>query len=100
LASLWSDGTLTRWTALPNFLAIAFAFPFGPALPGRTDGHAARPSCAQPSAARTTSAPHSSCAALYLRRALPARRRIASGDPVFARNSNFEFKAQISKIKR
>ncbi len=28
LARLWSDGTLTRWTALPNFLAIAFAFSF------------------------------------------------------------------------
>src|SRR4029079_6691991 len=39
LAGLGSDGTLTRWTALPNFLAIALPFPFGPAFPGRTDGH-------------------------------------------------------------
>jgi hypothetical protein len=28
LARLWSGGTLTRWTALPNFLAIASAFSF------------------------------------------------------------------------
>ena len=41
-ARLWSDGNSTRWTTLPNFLAIAFALPFGPALPGRTDGHALR----------------------------------------------------------
>jgi hypothetical protein len=28
LARLWSDGTLTRWTTLPNFLAIAFCLSF------------------------------------------------------------------------
>ncbi len=40
LATLCPDGTLTRWKTIPNFLLYRICIPFGPAWPGRTDGHA------------------------------------------------------------